>query len=432
MEITPPPGLTESELSALHASIEDSIAAGDFVSHDELGDLADPEDVADFLTEEAVNDEIQTRRLVSSDSSEEDNNTLKFQRPDGTPMVGGLSLAHIPGWDFAAVGEDPATARLTLRVGKPTGDSFRDDRGYSLGPTTTLMCGGDSIERAWAPDLETELRARGYGNRVVNLSCGGENTPTILGRIGGWFLATVSGGVIPDDGSSVSVDLTDITGLSATDSGSTIPRLNPLAQAADGFNPCTLITARGESVEGVMTCHDATGSNPFAFQPLRAPVADVVVDFPATVRTYASQTVMNGHLLLGVGQNDNNDTVGDDFTYSERFDLINVFEQRAMSGPSRVLKILPFSGGPTTRLAEETEATRRWGRHAVALRPWLASAAALAAVGATPTATDIINIAAGNVCDSFFTSPDFVHPNALGRDAIVMYIISRLIELGWI
>lgn len=293
---------------------------------------------------------------------------------------------------------------------------------------------GDSIQRAWFPDLAVALAAYGYPGRVVNYAVGGENTPTILARTGGSpFLATITGNSIPADGSAVTVTLTDTTGLSATDAGANVPRLNPLAQAPDGFNPCTLVSPRtGARVRGIMTCHDATGSNPFTFKPLAAPGVAVPFDFPAPVVTWAAENTMHGVQILAVGQNDNNDGVGDDFTYAERFDLIQQFIDRMPAGHKRYLIVLPFSGGPTTRLAEETEANRRWGRHALALRPWLASYAALAAAGVTPTASDDVAVAAGNVAASFYTSPDFVHPNAVGRQALIRAVLNRLIELGWI
>lgn len=336
-----------------------------------------------------------------------------FDETDGLvdTRIEGALVAPIEGYGTADVDQDAAGRHRLTSV-------------LTSGPN--IVCKGDSIARAWAPELAIALAVYGYPGRVLNYSVGGENTPTILARTGGSpFLATVSGGVIPASG-GVSVTLSEATSGLDADLGDT-PRLNPLAQAPDGFNPCTLIGDNGVRVVGEMVGHAADGSNPFTFTRLAAG-STVPAAYATPVVTWAAQNTMHDIQIIAVGQNDD----GTVLNYTLRFDMIQQLIDRMQAGKKRYLVLTAFSGGPGTRSAEEAEARRRWGRHAILTRPWLASYAALAAVAVTPTTADDTNIAAGNVADSFFTSPDFVHPNAVGRTALIRLILNRLIELEWI
>jgi len=326
------------------------------------------------------------------------------------------TLQSVPIYDESGVGfgfidsvkrrtdlEVGPNGRFTTRVISNIASALSLPASVQSGPAIT--CVGDSLTAGAGGGGTSFPGVLAYltGRVMHYLGVGGETSATIVGRLGPLpFLLTPVGGEIPASG-SVPVTLT------GTDGGA----VAPLLQGSAGINPCTWL-----GVDGTFSYSGGT----YSFTR-STPGAAVPVPRPAPLIT-AAKAHRDDIMIMWWGQNDGTNDATD----------IIARQKAAIQWLSPLDKRWLVCGLTTSSLSYRApmhaQFLAEFGRRFVNLHEYLASYAALAEAGITPTAQDDIDIANGVVPTSLRS--DSTHLNAAGYTLVANCIYARLLEFGWV
>ena len=312
------------------------------------------------------------------------------------------------------------------------------------GDSITWGSASTTNSKCYAAVLQTLLQTEGYLHKVVNCGVGGDNMPTILGRMGATMLYLGKDVTIPKSNTSyVTVDTV-----------SNYVQVGKWLKAACKPTEQIQLMLQGDLGRSHIDDPEKDGLhtvNPVMVNGVECtwtwvPVAEGRVDegeFRLNVNETQSEpiTVHAGTPLYPHGTSLNGDVVvlaiGTNGGFADVADYVRQMELAVESiGHGRVVICTPYGGtalsilGGVSGIVELEDAVRaRFGAKVFCWRKFLVEEG-LDMEGLTATSADTAAIAQGLVPPSLLA--DEVHPNDYGHDAIGRRLMDIVKTMGWI
>lgn len=275
----------------------------------------------------------------------------------------------------------------------------------AIGDSLTAGAGGEGA--TYPSILKSKILKNIYDIEVINMGVGGEDTTTIMGRVGSipYFVERF---LIPSNKEEVEINLYSSNGSPVA----------PLKQGDGYLNPVTI-----NGVEGRITIEqDPSNLDNFLYFFKRNSIGDSVeVSQDTSVLTNAMKYENYIPIVL-MGQNGRYNTGAE---LIEQIESIVYME--SMNSKFLVLG-LPSGTAEERFLLEEAMADRFNSRY-INLRELLVQEG-LTIVNIDPTEADIIAIDSGRIPPSLLS--DEVHFNSKGYEAIGEIVFNRIEELGFL
>ena len=279
-----------------------------------------------------------------------------------------------------------------------------------------IICIGDSLTHGTEGDEDSypyylwqDLRDEGIFIPVLNYGVGGENVPTICGRVGA-VPYTLHAFTIPETEEMVEIAFVQEEGKS----------IEPLLQGGEGqLNPCVI-----DGVGGTITLREEDGVSRYYFS--RSEEGEVVeVGEGAEVVTNASEGIKDGILAIFIGENGGYEDIDDLIWYQHQ--IIDMQEDDC-----DYLILGLTSGSAEERKELESRMLEEYGDRYINLREYLITDGLEYAVDkglVSVSDSDKAQIEQGIVPDCLRT--DSVHYTKTGYKLVEMAVYDRLFELGY-
>lgn len=299
----------------------------------------------------------------------------------------------------------PTTVKSTYQSAEIKAVSGPDIDG--VGDSMTAGAGGNGT--TYITVLNQLISAHGSTAIARNSGVGGETSPTITARMGGYpFQVRVTGGVIPATKTPVIITLDDING-------------QPTRPLLQGVN--SLIGSLA-GVAGNITLHKENGStwdnaNYYTFTRLTEG-SDVAVDRPEPFTTDYAKLRLGDIKIIWIGQNGpSTDRAIQDA--KAIIQSMNTLDKRYI-----------VLSKPTATPEDDAKFFAEFGSRFIAVKKYMVEFGIYDA-GITPTEQDLIDIANYIIplplCAS---ASDRLHWSAAGYTVLAHLIFKKLKELGWI
>ena len=280
-----------------------------------------------------------------------------------------------------------------------------------VGDSMTAGAGGNGT--SYGSVLKTLIANHGSTANVRNSGVGGESSPTITARMGGYpFKVKVTDGIIPAEITPIVITLQDINGS----------LIRPLLQGNGGASG---FTGELNGVLGNIALVKPNGgstwdaSNYYTFTRTTTGTS-VTTNRPQDFYTNYALERRGDIKIIWIGQN-------------------GPSTARAISDAKAIIQSMTplkkrflIISKPTSTDAEDSEFFNEFGEYFVPIRKYLVEYG-LEDAGITPTSEDITDMAAGRVPVSLCASPtDKIHWNATGYTIMANVLFKKLVKLGWL
>ena len=276
----------------------------------------------------------------------------------------------------------------------------------AYGDSLTAGAGGEGVTYPLA--LKQLIQENVYDIPVINRGVGGENTDTIMGRVGSVPFA-VNAFTIPSDTSNVEIELLSSNGDAVA----------PLRQGDGGFlNPVII-----DGVEGKISIEqDSYLSKDYKYFFKRLQTGEAVEIANGSTVEVINLTEFNNYIpIVFMGQNGG---YKDD---QDLADQINTILEMDKSN-EKYLVLGLTTATASTRASLESTMESAYGNRYINLREYIVENG-LEQTGVEPTAEDLAAIEVGSVPPSLLSDP--VHFNANGYKVIANAVYERMWELGY-
>lgn len=281
-----------------------------------------------------------------------------------------------------------------------------------------IICIGDSLTQgtggiAYTEFLQEDMEKKGYIIPIYNLGVGGENTVTILSRLGALPL-TIKSFTIPEG-----IEPVEITFENAYNGFS----VSPLRQGSEnnnGINPCHI-----NGIEGLISINQTdyiSQEYNYYFTRIEAGCETEVAE-GSEVNTYARNAYKDGIFIVFIGTNSGYTDI-DDLIEQQKLllDLQELNQDKYV-----IIGLTTGTREERSELEETMEQT--YGNKYINLRECFTNQKLLEDAGIEMTSQDLAMIEQGIVPEC--VRSDEVHYNTAGYKLLSEIILGRMIELGY-